>query len=78
MHRTLGHHQGGDKITLLPSASLDNLRVAGFALDTVIETQVIAVTVHIVFLVGLIMPIVVGDQVVQGVAIMVGDVVNGR
>ncbi|MNI78607.1 hypothetical protein D3C73_1349960 [compost metagenome] len=74
--RTLCKEQRGEQVAHLPIAQVDDLRVLGRPLDTAVPRPVIGVAIAVVFAVGLVVLVVVGNQVVKGKTVMRGDEVD--
>jgi hypothetical protein len=61
---------------LLPSAQRLHGRDLGWPLDAAVPGTVIPESIPVVLAVGLVVPVVVGDQVAQGKAVVAGDEVD--
>ena len=72
----LREEEGGHEIALGLLARGDDLRVVGRPLDAVVPRHVVVVTVPVVLAVGLVVLLVVADQIVQGEAVVGGDEVD--
>ena len=76
-HRhALRDEQRGEEVALLPLAQRVDLRVVGLALDAAVPGVVVVGAVPVVLAVRLVVLLVVGDQVVQGEAVVGGDEVD--
>ena len=65
-HRdALGEQQGGEEVALLTQPQLPDLGVIGRALDAAVPRPVVALTVGAALAIGLVVLVVVGDQVAQ-------------
>ena len=64
--------QDGRKVAYLPVAERLDRRIVGFTLDAAVPAQVIVDAVAVAFAVGLVVLVVIGDQVVEGEAIVAG------
>lgn len=72
----MGEQQGGNQIALLLLAQAVDPRIQGRPLNPVVIGEVVAVTIPIVFTVGLIVALVVGDQILQGETVVIAEVVD--
>src|SRR4029077_7160261 len=72
----LGQQQGGQEVALLPGPQGQDGRVVGGAFDAAVPGPVVVAAVPVVLAVGLVVLVVVGDQVLQGEAVMCGDEVD--
>src|SRR5258708_10103056 len=73
-HRdSLREQQRGEQVALLPVPQRDDGLVVGLALDTAVPGPVVALAVGPALPVGLVVLLVVGDQVAQGKAVVGGD-----
>ena len=76
-HRdTLGQQQRGQEVPLLPGPQGQDGRVIGRALDTAVPGPVVVAAVPVALPVGLVVLVVVGDQVLQGKPVVSGDEVD--
>ena len=57
---------------------MPDARIGGRPLDAVVVAEIGGVAVAVVFLVGLVVPLVIADQIGQGEAVVAGDVVDRR
>ncbi|MNV96633.1 hypothetical protein D3C71_1916600 [compost metagenome] len=74
----MGEEQRGEKIALLPVAHGIDAFVLGRPLGAVIVRPVVVMTVVIVLAVGLVVLLVIGDEVVQREPVMSRDEVDAR
>src|SRR5690606_2873636 len=74
--RSLADHQDRHDIFHLPVAQGQNVWVVGWAFDAMIPALVVVVPVLIVLEIGLVVLIVVGNQIRQRKAVMGGDEVD--
>ena len=72
----LREEQGGHQIALGLLARGEDLGVFGRSLHAVVPRQVVIVTVPVVLAVGLVVLLVVADQIVQGKPVVGGDEVD--
>ena len=78
-HRdALAEQQRGEEVPLLPRAQPEDLGVVGRPLDAVVPGAVVALAVLAVLAVGVVVLVVVGDQVAQREAVVGGDEVDAR
>ena len=73
----LGEQQGGDQVLGLAFAEGEDGRVVGRAFDAAVPGEVLVGAVAVVFAVGLVVLVVVADEVVEGEAVVAGDEVDG-
>ncbi|MCY1408201.1 hypothetical protein D9M71_235200 [compost metagenome] len=72
----MGQQQGGEEIAHLPMAQRVDLGIVGGAFDAVVPGQVVVAAVLIVFVVGFVVLVVVGHQVVEGETVVGGDEID--
>jgi hypothetical protein len=76
-HRNpVGQQQGGQEVALLASAQRLYSPVFGRPLDAAVPRAVVPEPVSVVLAVGLVMLVVIGDQVAQGKTVVAGDEVD--
>src|SRR3990167_411738 len=75
---TLGEHQGGEEIPLLPFAQGQDRWIIRGTLDTAVPAQVLICSVLIVLSVGFVVLLVVTDQIMQREAVMAANEVDAR
>src|SRR5207245_6605780 len=76
-HRhTLRQEERGEEVALLLLTKRDDIEVVGLTLDAAVPRPVVALPVVVVLAVGLVVLVVVGDEVVQGEAVVGGDEVD--
>src|SRR6202022_4511511 len=71
-----GEEQGGQERALAARAQLLDARILGLPFDATVPRVVVVGAVLVVLAVGLVVLVVVGDQVAQGEAIVGGDEVD--
>ena len=74
----LADQQGGQEVAALAGAQRHDLGVVGLPLDTAVPRAVVRVAVVVVLAVGLVVLLVVGDEVTQREAVVGRDEVHGR
>ncbi|SKW50398.1 Uncharacterised protein [Mycobacteroides abscessus subsp. abscessus] len=74
--RALAQYQGCEDVAHLPGAQRENLRIIGGPFHTAVPGPVVGFAVLIVLAVGLVVFLVVGDQVSQGEPVVSGDEVD--
>src|SRR5699024_2698256 len=72
----LGDHQRGEEVALLASAQAQDVLVVGGAFGAAVPGPVVALPVPVVLTVGLVVLLVVGDQVGEGEPVVGGDEVD--
>ena len=72
----MGQQQGGQEIALLPGPQGQDGRVLGGSLRAAVPGAVVPVPVPVALAVGLVVLVVIGDQVAQGKAVVAGDEVD--
>ena len=72
----LDRQQGRHQVRGLAAPQREHLRVVGLALDAVVPRPVVVGAVAVVLAVGLVVLVVVGDQVAQGEPVVGGDEVD--
>ena len=78
-HRdALAQHQDRQEVLLLPQPQRPDHHVVGRPLDTAVPASVVALAVVAAFAVGLVVLLVVADEIAQGEAVVGGDEVDGR
>ena len=78
-HRdALREEQRGEEVALLARAELEHLGVVGRALGAAVPRAVVALAVGAALAVGLVVLLVVGDEVVEREAVVRGDEVDAR
>jgi hypothetical protein len=76
-HRhALRQEEGGEDVALLPLAQGEDLQVVGRPLDAAVPGAVVALAVVAALAVGLVVLLVVRDQVAQVLSVVVCDVVD--
>ena len=76
-HRhALREEHAGQHVALLPGTKSEDAGIVGRTLDAVIGREVVAVAVAVSLAIGLVVLLLVGDRVGEGVAVMRGDEVD--
>src|SRR5690606_42145270 len=75
---TLRQEERGDEVAHLLLSQRVHFRVVGLALGAMVPGQVVAVAVPVAFAVGLVVFLVVGDEVAEREAVVGGDEVDAR
>src|SRR5207244_3504346 len=76
--RALREQERGQEVALLAGAQREYHRVVGLALGAAVPGAVVRLAVVVVLAVGLVVLLVVGDEIAQGEAVVGGDEVDRR
>ncbi len=71
-----GQEQRGQQISFLLLAAVVDLRIVGWAFDAVVVAVIVVGAVAIVFHVGLVVFVIVADQILQSKSVVAGDVID--
>ncbi len=74
----LGDHDRGHEVPHLPGPQLANLWVVGLSFDAAVPAKVVIGAVAVLLAVGLVVLLVVADEIREGEAVVRGDEVDAR